>query len=172
MSNKTSGTCSFILLRHLSDTLHLQQVRVWIRNHKNALLGDDHGRNSSEGPGPAYIELQEYKAEAHVGRARSARDIFIAEHPDIRKQAEQASRDEGFTTRSDITTRVNTAYTEAIKTSTDWADYEARSLQEKSNKAAERQALKNVREGVRADSPDGSPGRDKCVQTICVPSCH
>lgn len=144
---------------------HLQQIRTWIRNNKRKLLGQEENGQ----PQPEYLELQEYKAEVHVKRARSARDIFIAEHPEVRVTAEQTARAEGITTRSEITMRVNLAYTEAIKNAPNWVEYEARSNAEKLAKATERQTLKDYREAVKSTPSATGPGRAKYV-TIAIHS--
>lgn len=71
-------------------------------------------------------------------RAKSARDLFISDHPEIRQEATLAAHANGITNTKDITGRINKAYTEAIRMADDFNKYQRLSEEDKLRKAAER----------------------------------
>lgn len=113
-----------------------QQIVKWIQNHKDKLSGGAH-------PRPAYLKLKSFvdnNPPSSSTRAKSARDLFISDNPNIRQQTKDACILEGITDKTAITRRVNDAYTEAIGrlSSAEREIYEKRSQEDKARCAAER----------------------------------
>ncbi|GJE96004.1 hypothetical protein PsYK624_121970 [Phanerochaete sordida] len=138
-----------------------KQCVTWIKNHRKIVLMGATGGTGA----PEFIRLDEYKPEAHVGRARSARDIYISDHPEIGRAIRSSAAAEGLS-KAQLCAKVNDAYTEALKADPARADYERRSNDEKAQKAAERATMKEKREAEQADQPSDSAGRTKVLNDL------
>ncbi|KAJ3518305.1 hypothetical protein NM688_g9456 [Phlebia brevispora] len=131
-----------------------KQCVKWIQNHKSEILR----RAEHQASLPAYLDLQDYKPDVEVKRARSARDIYVGEHPEIRENATKEARDSGISTRSELQSSINAAYSAAIAVDPDWQRYIDRSQEEKTTRAAERA---KIRESSTIADDDSQPGMSR-----------
>ncbi|GJE91006.1 hypothetical protein PsYK624_071970 [Phanerochaete sordida] len=125
----------------------------WIQNHWAKYTG------TSQAP-PSYIALKEYPAEPKVGRAKSALDLFKSENPQIAAAARETAIQDGLDIKRDwatITTRVNTAFADALKSDPRREYYYRRSQDDKDAKAAERRQQKAQQETEEQDEDLMSP---------------
>ncbi|KAK7677489.1 hypothetical protein QCA50_019495 [Cerrena zonata] len=109
------------------------QIVKWIQNHRDRLTNGAQQK-------PQYLKLQSLKDDMSrlSSRAKSVRDLFVSDHPEIRKQAMTTALAEGITLQKDITSRINKAYSDAIKNAEDLEKYKRLSEEDKLRKAVER----------------------------------
>ena len=112
---------------------------------------------------PGFLKLRPFRdnVSASTSRAKSSRDLFITDHPEIRKQITEAARAEGITDPHEITRRVNNSYSEAYKNVSDdeRLKYQHLSEEDKLRKAAEREKTRDVTsqgDSLTADQNDRS----------------
>ena len=94
------------------------------------------------------LELQEYKAELHVPRAKSPRDFFRNAHPEIGREVSARLAGEGIVDKAAICKAVNEAYTKAFDEHPERLTFIQRSDDDKALKRAERMKLKEARDEV------------------------
>lgn len=98
-------------------------------------------------------------------RAKSARDLFIIDHPEIREQVVHAAHAEGVTDHNEITRRINNAHSEVYKIVPDEErlKYQRLSEEDRLHKAAERE---NVREAIAQEDPPVTSQKDRAVYVL------
>ncbi len=98
------------------------------------------------------VNLLDSRAASEVKtRAKSARDLFVADHPEINLQTRDKLKADGVTAPKELQTAVNDAYTKAIDTAKadgSFATYEAAARADKETTAAARAQVAKGRTDV------------------------
>ena len=129
------------------------------------------GRDSQ--PTPTNL-LAAPEPPAPVVRAKSARDLFIAAHPEIRDATRQRVHAEGVIRQSDVVGAINKAYTAAIQEakkkgafSAFEAEAQAAKLAAADKRRADPQPSSSASKLTAASSAEGSPAEAR-VEYVTV----
>lgn len=138
----------------LTYNLSIKQCSKWVQNHYKKYL-------QPEDSIPKIYHIQSAKDISNVPRAKSARDLFIADHPEIQTQVNAEMTAQGITNKSELRARINRAYTDAMALCNNIDNYHERAAENKAQRAAERQNEKEKQDIGFAPSSGSEIGRKR-----------